>query len=122
MKTKTKKRIGAQIVESLQEFLTELQNGADLSAFKCRVVEVTAPSRPADAELVKQTRAVLRASQTVFARFLGVSAQTVRAWEQGENAPSDIAKRFMDEIRHDPVYWRARLRAIVATKKPVTAS
>ena len=93
MKTKTKKRIGAQIVESLQEFLAELQNGADLSTFKCRVVEVKPPSKPADAELVKQTRAALRASQTIFARFLGVSAQTVRAWEQGENVPSDIAKR-----------------------------
>ena len=123
MKTKTtKKRIGAQIVESLQEFLTELQNGADLSAFKCHVVEVNPPAKPSDAELARKTRELLRASQTAFAKFLGVSAQTVRAWEQGENVPSDIAKRFMDEIRHDPAYWRTRLRAVVSTKKRVTAS
>jgi len=45
----------------------------------------------------------------------------VRAWEQGENIPIDIAKRFMDEIRHDPDYWRARLREIVVPIKRLVA-
>jgi putative transcriptional regulator len=59
--------------------------------------------------LVKQTRALLGASQAVFANFLGVSVKTVRAWEQGVNTPSAMACRFMDEIRRDPKHWIARL-------------
>src|SRR4051794_17473009 len=50
------------------------------------------------------------ASQAVFARFLGVSRNTVRSWEQGVNAPSTMACRFLDEIRLNPAYWQQRLR------------
>ncbi len=123
MKNHAKKRVGARIVESLQEFAETLQTGADLEAtFTCRRVEMPPSATAYDPPLVKKTRQLLRASQAVFARFLGVSVQTVRAWEQGENIPSDIAKRFMDEIRHDPDYWRTRLREIVVPKKIATAS
>jgi putative transcriptional regulator len=118
MKRKTKKRIGQQIVESLQKFVEKLQSGADIEAtFTCHRVEVNVDSAAYDPQVVKKTRKLLRASQAVFAQFLGVSVQTVRAWEQGENPPSDIAKRFMDEIRHDPDHWRTRLREMLVPKK-----
>lgn len=123
MKQKAKKRIGQEIVESLQEALESLRKCNTIEeAFTCHHVDV--PTKPIvyDPQGVKTTRKMLRASQSIFAKFLGVSPHTVRAWEQGEDVPSDIAKRFMDEIRHDPAYWRARLRAVVVTKKPVTVS
>lgn len=117
MKKQPKKRVGARIVESLQEFAETLQAGADLeTTFTCHRVEFPGGATRYDPPLVKKTRKLLRASQSVFASFLGVSVQAVRAWEQGENVPSDIAKRFMDEIRHDPDYWRARLRELAVSK------
>lgn len=61
---------------------------------------------PAD---VRRVRDLLEMSQVVFARFLGVGANTVRAWEQGSRPPSSIARRFMGEIESDPDYWRRRL-------------
>ena len=118
MKTNKKKRIGHQIVDSLQEFVGTLQAGADIEReFTCHRVEVTVRPSDHDAGTVKQTRKTLNASQAVFARFLGVSIQTVRAWEQGENVPSGMAKRFLDEIRHNPDYWRRRLHEVMIPKK-----
>jgi putative transcriptional regulator len=123
MNKKPKKRIADQIVESLQEFVETLQGGADIeTTFNCRRVVIDAPSTEYDENVVKATRKMLAASQAIFAQFLGVSVQTVRAWEQGENVPSEIAKRFMDEIRHNPDYWRQRLREVVVPKKRKTAS
>jgi putative transcriptional regulator len=122
MKQKVKKRVGQQIVESLQEFVEALRAGADLETFTCRNVELAVERPVYDGETVVQTRKLMRASQAVFARFLGVSVQTVRAWEQEENVPSDIAKRFMDEIRHDPDYWRVRLREVTVPKRRVAAT
>ena len=123
MDNKTKKSVAQDIIESLQEFVETLQSGADIeTAFNCRRVAVMLPSTEFNRSVVKATRKMLAASQAIFAQFLGVSRQTVRAWEQGENVPSDIAKRFMDEIRHNPDYWRARLRDVVVVKKRKVAS
>lgn len=69
---------------------------------------------------VKATRTLLAASQTLFAQFLGVSGQSVRAWEQGGKKPSDIACRFMDEIQRNPDYWRGRLKESARAKTPTT--
>jgi putative transcriptional regulator len=65
---------------------------------------------------VRKTRDLLGCSQSIFARFLGVSISTVRNWEQGVNEPEHVARRLMDEIRHDPVYWKKRLRALTTPK------
>ena len=123
MNQKPKRRIADEIIESLKEAVEALRSGAPLEeVFTCRRVEVTLRTPLYGAVEVKQVRQLLRASQAIFAQFLGVSVQTVRAWEQGENVPSDIAKRFMDEIRHDPDYWRKRLREVVVVKKRKLAS
>jgi DNA-binding transcriptional regulator YiaG len=63
---------------------------------------------------VKRVRGVLGMSQVVFARFLGVDANTVRSWEQGTRPPSTIARRFMGEIESDPTYWRRRVAQALA--------
>jgi putative transcriptional regulator len=101
----------------LKDFAEALQSGATISDhFTCRKVVVNLQPTPYGPKLVKKTRRLLGASQAVFARFLGVSIQTVRAWEQGENTPSDMARRFMDEIRHNPTYWLERLTQTAVAK------
>ena len=67
-------------------------------------------------EQVKQTRELLNASQALFAKFLGISASTVRAWEHGTNVPSAMACRFLDEIRRNPQHWIQRLKSAMIYK------
>src|SRR5947209_6864629 len=113
-KVKNRRSVAERMVQRLQDFTEALESGGDISQrFTCRTVARTVPPTTYHPRLVRQTRDLLAASQAVFACFLGVSVQTVRAWEQGVNTPSPLASRFLDEIRHNPAYWRERLRETV---------
>jgi putative transcriptional regulator len=112
-----KPSVGTRIIQGLEEFADTLAKDESITAtFNCRVVELDLQPTPYTPELVRKARKSLNASQSVFARFLGVSVKTVRAWEQGINTPNDMACRFMDEIRRDPVYWIKRLRQAAVAK------
>jgi len=114
---KKKDSVGAKIVEGLREFTEALETNEPIAErFTCRTVMLDLLAVPYDPKAVKATRQLLTASQGVFAQFLGVSVRAVRAWEQGVNTPSDMACRFMDEIRRNPLYWRNRLLESVKTK------
>jgi len=112
-----KTSIAEQIIEGLREFTEALENEEVVSErFTCRKFELDIKPQSFDPEKVKETRKLLRASQTVFALFLGVSVRAVRSWEQGRQEPSPIACRFMDEIQRNPAYWRLRFRESVVAK------
>jgi putative transcriptional regulator len=106
-----------QLIAGLREFSEALENGEDISErFTCHRFKITLRPVTFSAKKVQQIRGLLHASQTVFALFLGVSVRAVRSWEQGRQAPSPIACRFMDEIQRDPGYWRNRLCESVVAK------
>ena len=112
-----KRSLGKIVADRLNEFAEALESGKPLSAkFTCRKVVLNLLPVPYAPALVKKTRAILSVSQSIFAQFLGVSIDAVQAWESGGNTPSDMACRFMDEIRHDPKYWRKRLMASLSQK------
>ncbi|MCI0378378.1 MAG: helix-turn-helix domain-containing protein [Gemmataceae bacterium] len=112
-----KASVGARIIEGLEEFVSALEKKEPIGAkFNCRVVELDLHPSAYSPQLVRAIRKSLETSQALFARFLGVSIKTVRAWEQGINTPSDVACRFMDEIRLNPNYWRRRLKNAVVRK------
>ena len=117
--TLKEKTVGELIAAGLEDFAKELQDDKAGATKKFTRHKMTLNITPTtyDPEMVRNTRRLLRASQAVFAQFLGVSIQAVRAWEQGVNRPSDSAARLMDEIRHDPSYWRQRMSE-VAIEKP----
>jgi DNA-binding transcriptional regulator YiaG len=50
---------------------------------------------PASAEEVKQARSALKQSQAKFADWLGVSVQTVQAWEAGRRIPEAVASKVI---------------------------
>jgi putative transcriptional regulator len=106
------------ILERLEEFAEALEQGEGISErFTCRKIELDLQPTRYTPALVKKTREMLGASQPIFALYLGVSVKTVRAWEQGANAPSDIACRFLDEIRSNPGHVLRRLRDAVRKKE-----
>ena len=103
--------VAEPIVGRLTDFTKALESGAAVSEkFTVRTIRLNLQPTVYDTESVRKTRELLNLSQPLFAKFLGVSVQTVRAWEQGDNVPSDMACRFLDEINRDPGYWQRRLR------------
>ena len=116
-KSTARPSVGKRIIQGLEEFVTVLETGEPIHEhFTCRQVRLDLRPTPYNARRVKETRALLGASQAIFARFLGVSVKTIRAWEQGVNTPNGMACRFMDEIRRNPKHWLARLREAVVVK------
>lgn len=115
---KPTKRVGQRIVERLTEFAEALERSERISdKFTCHKIRLDLKPGTYDAQTVREVREMLRLSQSLFAKFLGVSVPTVRAWEQGMNVPSDMASRFLDEIRLNPTYWQRRLQSATLAKK-----
>ena len=112
-------RIGKKIIDRLERFTSDLERGVDVARTDtCRQIVLDLDPTEFTAERVLQSRKVLGLSQVLFAKFLGVSPKTVRAWEQGTNPPQGIACRVMDEILHDPEYWRKRVTQMARRKTP----
>jgi putative transcriptional regulator len=92
-------KLGALIVEGLEQAIA-FERG-ELTNVRVHRVKVTA--RKAHAEkppcyppyLVCEIRQKLGVSQAIFAEMLGVSASTVRAWEQGKREPEGPAGRVL---------------------------
>jgi putative transcriptional regulator len=112
-----KSTVAQEIIEGLRDFAGALKNKEVAKQFTCHRVVLELEPATYDPEMVRQTRTMLGASQSVFAQFLGVSIKTIHAWEQGTYSPKQVACRFMDEIRRNPAYWRKRLSESVVSKK-----
>ena len=104
---------GEKLIAGIQEVVEVLESGGmeavehQFTIHRVRRIPFDKPTLTA--EEVVAIRSSLGASQVVFADLLGVSPNTVRAWEQGVNLPSGIALRFLAEIGRDPSYWKARM-------------
>lgn len=111
------KTVEKELLESVASFTDALEKGEVTKRFTCRQIKLNLEPTAYSPALVKETRNVLGISQTLFARFLGVSPKTVRAWEQGANTPQPMACRFMDEIRGAPAFWKKRLKNVTLRQK-----
>lgn len=98
-----------KIIQGLEGFADALESGEEVAKhFTCRKVMLDLVPVTYSPEMVKRARNTLGVSQALFAQFLGASLSSVRAWEQGDREPSQVACRFMDEIIHDPQTFRKR--------------
>ncbi|MCE9529273.1 MAG: helix-turn-helix domain-containing protein [Planctomycetales bacterium] len=117
-KRTSKTSLGKELTTRLSKFVTELERTDDLKTrFTVRTIKLNLVPNNYTAELVRGVRQQLRASQAVFAQFLGVSVSTVQDWEQGNKPPRGSACRLMDEIRTDPGYWNKRLQELAIPAK-----
>ncbi len=110
--------IGSLIAEGLEEIAAVSKEGVERipEKFTCHKFTLDLNPTTYGKKEVRDTRKLLGASQAVFAQFLGVAVKTVRAWEQGLNVPSDGAARMMDEIRHNPEYFKKRMSEVAIEK------
>jgi len=115
-RTEMETSVENEILEGLADFTDALKKGEVFERLTCRQIKLDLKPTQYSPRLVKETRKTLGVSQTLFARFLGVSPKTIRSWEQGVNAPNPMACRFMDEIRRNPIYWTERFKGAVVTE------
>lgn len=98
-----------KIIQGLESFADALESGEDITErFTCRKVVLDLAPISYSPAMVKEARSKLGVSQALFAQFIGASLSSVRAWEQGDREPSQVACRFMDEIVNDPETFRKR--------------
>jgi putative transcriptional regulator len=98
--------MGEILIEGLKEAIA-YQRG-ELTNVRVHTVEVTA--RKAHVErppwyppfLIREIRHRLSVSQAIFAEMLGVSASSVRAWEQGKREPDGPARRLLQIAETHP--------------------
>jgi putative transcriptional regulator len=101
---------GSKILAAIEEATEVLRSeGVSSPRLTARTYEVPPACRAFGPDDVQRVRDLLGVSEAVLARFLGVSVNTVRAWEQGKRSPQPIACRFLSEIEADPPYWRRRV-------------
>ncbi len=55
-------------------------------------------------EEIKAIRNNTGLTQTMFAKYMGVSVKTVEAWEAGRNQPDGAARRLLSITREDPSF------------------
>ena len=112
-KEQTETPVGRMLVGRLKRFAEALETTDSIpERFTCRTIKLNLEPTRHDPERVKEARQTLRASQAIFAQFLGVSVGAVRDWEQDISPPRGSACRIMDEILRNPEYWRGRLREL----------
>jgi putative transcriptional regulator len=93
-------KLGDELVQSMAQALAHAQGKRTRS----RVHEVEI--RP---EEIQKARKALGLSQDQFADAFGVSASTLRKWEQGQRAPTGAAKTLLKIIEREP---KAVVRAL----------
>ncbi len=113
------KTVGQLMVEGLAELAGDFQAGIDLTEkYTCRQISLRPAEQVCTPERIIAARKILGASQSLFANFLGFSANTVRSWEQGTYEPQRVARLLIEYIHEDPTYWRKKFKARVVPKTP----
>lgn len=105
------RHIGAELIAGLKEaiaFERGEKTGAVFVAAPIGARHAKVEAAPEfSAEEVVHVRKVLEFSQAVFAQALNVSAETVRAWEQGKSPPSGPSKRLLEIAQKYPHVLKA---------------
>lgn len=105
--------LGRRMVAGADDFLETMQAGEPIEKhFTARTVDVRPGPREFKPDDVKAVRGYFRASQAVFADFLGVSVATLQSWEQGSRPVPGIASRYLDDLIAFPDLWKRRTKKI----------
>jgi len=89
-----KHKVGAQIIEALEEAVADARGRRP--GIRKHLVQV-----PADVD-VKAVRARLKMSQSQFAATFGFSLGTVQNWERGHRRPEGAARALLKVIDRRP--------------------
>ena len=110
----TSENFGELLLQGLNEALA-IERGEAVAARRVRRVATVReasvlPPRGYDAKGVQAVRERLGLSQSVFAKVLNSSAETVKAWEQGKRAPDGMALALLQVADEHPQALMSRVR------------
>jgi len=102
--------LGSRLIESLEDTLAVLKSGDPVEKhLTVRTVRSRIEVSEYGPEEIRKIREKLRASQGVFAEFLGVTPLTISAWELGRRKASRTICRYLDDIQEFPELWSRRM-------------
>ena len=109
------KKAEEELIKGLEDFAAALVRGEDVTkTYTCRKVLLDLQPIQYSPDMVREVRATVGVSQSLFAQYIGVSLSNLQKWERGERKPSRMACRFMDELMSDPK--RAKERFLTFAK------
>jgi putative transcriptional regulator len=90
----------SEILKAAHELSQDLHSVGAMDAITMRMMDELClpPKRTFSAADIKRLRNQTHMSQPVFAILLGVGANTVAQWEQGNKKPSGASARLLDVI------------------------
>lgn len=109
-KIKKETTFGDEVLHGLTDFLDSVDRGEPITVRTFKLKLQPTQYKPND---VRRTRKRLCVSQTILARWMGVSAKTVQSWEQGGRPVPGPARRLFDELNVNTDYWKNVLRKMV---------
>jgi putative transcriptional regulator len=119
---RTRTTFGARLIKSMRQAVA-IERG-ELKPGLVRRYPITArqaaamPAPNLSADDVRTIRDRLDLSQPVFASALNVSAETVKAWEQGKKRPSGPAARLLQIVELHPSVLNNTLRPVGSDSRP----
>lgn len=109
----TDENFGSLLIQGAKEALAYVR-GEGTARVHTRVRHEASPPAPPpaayDAARIRSVRVRLGFNQRSFAQALNVSGQTVRAWEQGVNAPSGASLRLLEIAERHPEVLQRTVR------------
>jgi putative transcriptional regulator len=90
----------SEILKAAHELAQDLHSVDAIEPITMRMMDELClpPKRTFSAADIKRLRSQTQMSQPVFAILLGVGANTVAQWEQGQKKPSGPSARLLDVI------------------------
>jgi putative transcriptional regulator len=96
------RKIRVKVFDDLRQSLADARAFERSEHANLRTTEIPAPPRPLKPAEIRKIRLALNASQTLFARFLNVSPNTVESWEQGVRQPDHAALKLLTIAKKNP--------------------
>ncbi len=105
---------GQDVIASLKAGLEHAEGKIEL-----RSTSVTLPEEPPKLtkKHVQGIRKELNVSQSVLARYMGVSASVVRAWERGQSSPGGSATRLLQIAEAEPTQFLITVSSLGRQRK-----
>ena len=94
--------IRVRVFDDLRQSLADAAAYEQGKPVNLRTKEIPPPPRRLKPGEIRKIRLALNASQTLFARFLNVSPNTVESWEQGVRHPDQAALKLLTIAKKYP--------------------
>lgn len=88
---------------ALDEAIADAKSGNKILKSETISIEIE-PLVDYSADTIKEIRKSTGLTQSLFAKWLGVSTRTVEAWETGRNKPSGPSSRLLSLLQKNKLY------------------